>query len=96
MRPRTQFKFRLYVAGDAPNSAQAVYNLSVLCRKYLPSRHKIEFVDVLREPARALADMILMTPTLVKLSPAPVKRIIGNLSQAQPLLQSLGLATEAA
>jgi circadian clock protein KaiB len=91
-----QFKFRLYVAGDAPNSSQAVHNLTALCRKHMPNHYKIEIVDVLQEPRRALADMILMTPTLVKLSPSPVKRIVGNLSQAQPLLQSLGLETEAA
>jgi circadian clock protein KaiB len=96
LRPRAQFKFRLYVAGDAPNSSQAVHNLTALCRKYIPKHFQIEIVDVLREPRRALADMILMTPTLVKLSPAPAKRIVGNLSQEQPVLQSLGLEAEAA
>ena len=96
MSRRTQFKFRLYVAGDAPNSTQAVHNLNALCRKHVPNHYEIEIVDVLREPKRALADMVLMTPTLVKLSPAPMTRIIGNLSQAQPLLQSMGLAAEAA
>jgi circadian clock protein KaiB len=93
---RTQFKFRLYVADHGPNSAQAVNNLIALCRKHLLNRYEIEIVDVLREPKRALADMVLMTPTLVKLSPAPATRIVGNLSQLQPLLQSLGLAAEAA
>jgi circadian clock protein KaiB len=90
------FKFRLYVAGDGPNSSQALHNLTAVCRKHLPNHYKIEIVDVLREPRRALADNVLMTPTLVKLSPAPTKRIVGNLSQLQPLLQSLGLETEAA
>jgi circadian clock protein KaiB len=90
------FKFRLYVAGDAPNSAQARANLDVLCRAYLPDWHDIEIVDVLREPKRALGDRILMTPTLVKLSPSPVQRIVGTLSQTQPVLQALGLETSEA
>jgi circadian clock protein KaiB len=85
------YKFRLYVAGDAQNSAQAVANLNALCRENLPNRHTIEVVDVFQEPNRALADSIFMTPTLVKLGPHPVRRIVGTLSQTQPLLHALGL-----
>jgi circadian clock protein KaiB len=96
MSRRALFKFRLYVAGDAQNSAQAVANLTALCRAHLPDRHDIEVVDVFMEPKRALADGILMTPTLVKLAPAPARRIVGTLSQTQPVLQALGLATVAA
>ena len=96
MSRHIKFKFRLYVAGDAPNSAQARANLTALCRVHLPDRHEIEVVDVLREPKRALADGILMTPTLVKLAPSPVRRIVGTLSQTQPVLQALGLETFAA
>jgi PAS domain-containing protein len=73
-RRAKKFKFRLYVAGDAQNSAQAVTNLTALCRAYLRNRHDIEVVNVFREPKRALADGILMTPTLVKLSPTPAPR----------------------
>jgi circadian clock protein KaiB len=85
------FKFRLFVAGDALNSAQALANLTALCRTHLPDRHVIEVVDVFREPQRALADGIFMTPTLIKLAPSPVRRIVGTLSQTQPVLQALGL-----
>lgn len=89
------FKFRLYVAGDALNSAQARANLSALCRAHLAGRHEIEVVDVFREPKRALADSIFMTPTLVRLAPSPVRRIVGTLSQTQTVLQALGLETVA-
>jgi circadian clock protein KaiB len=88
-----QFKFRLYVAGGTPNSAQASANLKTICRVHLPDRHEIEIVDVFREPKRALADGIFMTPTLVKLSPAPVKTILGTLSQTETVLQALELET---
>ena len=89
------FKFRLYVAGDAQNSAQAVANLTALCRANLPDRHEIEVVDVFREPKRALADAVFMTPTLVKLAPSPVQTIVGTLSQMQTVLQALGLEAAA-
>ena len=90
------FKFRLFVAGGTQNSAQAVANLNAICRAHLPDRHHIEVVDVLREPKRALADGILMTPTLVRLAPFPVERIIGTLSQTQIVLRALGLESLAA
>ena len=93
MSRRVMFKFRLYVAGDAPNSAQAVANLTALCRTYLPDRHEIDIVDVFQEPKRALEDRIFMTPTLVKLAPGPAQRIVGTLGQAQTVLQTLGLET---
>ena len=96
MSRRARFKFRLYVAGDAQNSAQALTNLNAICHTYLPDRHDIEVVDVFREPKRALTDGILMTPTLVKLGPAPVRRIVGTLSQLEPVLHALGLDAVAA
>jgi circadian clock protein KaiB len=85
------YKFRLYVAGDTQNSARAVANLGALCRAQLPDRHDIEIVNVFREPKRALADRVFMTPTLLKLFPLPAQRIVGTLSQTQPLLHALGL-----
>ena len=90
------FRFRLYVAGAAANSMQAVANLTALCRRCLPGRHEIEVVDVFREPRRALTDGIFVTPTLVKLAPVPTRRIIGTLSHTQPVMQALGLEEPAA
>jgi circadian clock protein KaiB len=85
------FKFRLYVAGDAANSVQAIANLNALCREHLPERHEIEIVNIILDPQRALADGVMLTPLLIKLSPAPVRRIIGNLSHLKPTLRALGL-----
>jgi circadian clock protein KaiB len=96
MSRRPLFKFRLYIAGGAQNSAQALANLNALCRAHLPGRHDIEVVDVFREPKRALADGILMTPTLVRLAPSPLRRIVGTLSQTQSVLEALGLDSVAA
>lgn len=86
-----KYKFQLYVAGDTQNSAQAVANLSALCRIHFPDRYGIEVVDVFREPQRALDEGILMTPTLIKIAPAPARRIFGTLSQTRPVLLALGL-----
>ncbi len=83
--------FRLYVAGGAPNSVRALANLYALCRTHFPESHRIEVIDVLLEPLRALGEAILVTPTLVKVSPAPEMQIIGNLSDEEEVLRALGL-----
>ncbi len=87
------YKFRLFVAGDAQNSVEAVANLSAICRQHLTGRHETEIVDVFQHPKRAQAEGIFMTPTLIKLTPPPVRKIIGTLSQTQTVLQALGLKT---
>lgn len=84
-------KLRLYITGNSPHSIQAVSNLNALCRDHLADRHEIEIVDVLIEPQRALSDGILLTPTLVKLSPSPVCKIRGSLSGRETVLQAMGL-----
>jgi circadian clock protein KaiB len=86
-----RLKFRLFVAGDTQNSAEAIANLSTFCKKHLVNRHEIEIVDVLRVPERAMKDSVFMTPTLVKLSPSPVRQIVGTLSDPYILSQVLGL-----
>ena len=85
------YVFRLYYAGGAPNSVRALANLYAICRKHFPESHRIELIDVLKEPLRALADAVLVTPTVVKLSPAPELQIIGNLSEEEEVLRALGL-----
>ena len=83
--------FRLYIAGGAPNSVRALANLYAICHKHFPDSHRIEIIDVLQEPMRALAEAILVTPTLVKVSPAPEQQIIGDLSEEAEVLRALGL-----
>ncbi len=91
MSRRVVHRFRLYVADDALNSARAVSNLTALCREHLAGRHEIDIVDVLQDPGRALADEIYMTPTLVRLAPSPVRKIVGSLTDSRAVLQALGL-----
>ena len=85
------YVFRLYIAGGSPNSVRALANLYAICRKHFPESHRIEVIDVLQEPLRVLADAILVTPTVVKVSPAPEQQIIGNLSEEEEVLRALGL-----
>lgn len=91
MNRRGMFEFRLYVAGNTMNSSQAIANLAALCRSHLPDRHQVEIIDVLKHPKRALEDRVFMTPTLLKLTPDPLCRIVGTLNPMQSVLESLGI-----
>ena len=87
-----EFMFRLYIAGDTQNSMQALVNLTHFCQSYLADIHTIEVLDVFKEPSRALQDSVFMTPTLIKLAPEPIIKIVGTLSQTDILFQTLGLS----
>ncbi|MEO7208287.1 MAG: circadian clock KaiB family protein [Steroidobacteraceae bacterium] len=91
MSRRSMHKFRLYVADDTLNSAQATANLHALCQAHLPNRHEIEIVDVFKEPQRAILEGIRMTPTLLRLAPLPIRRIVGTLIDTPRVLETLGL-----
>ena len=82
---------RLYVAGNAPNSLRATANAKAICNAHFPARYELEIVDLLKFPRRALEDGIIVTPTLLKLLPLPVQRVIGDLSDTSQLLLALGV-----
>ncbi len=81
---------RLYVAGNSPNSTMALSNLKKLQASALNDRLELEIIDVLKSPDRALEDGVLVTPMLVKFSPLPECRILGNLSNTEAVLRALG------
>jgi circadian clock protein KaiB len=83
---------RLYVADSAPNSTRAIANLAAICREHLGDKFELEIIDVLEHPLRALADGILVTPSLTKISPSPLAKIVGNLSDTAGVLRALGRA----
>jgi len=85
---------RLYIVGGAPNSVQAFDNIKVICDEYHRGVYRLEIIDILENPVRAMTDGILVTPTLVKISPAPAAQIIGNLSDRQKVLLALGSKNE--
>lgn len=85
------YVFRLYVVGDAPNSARALVNLALLRERHFPPAHQVEVVDVTIDPLRAQRDGIFMTPMLIKLLPEPACRIAGALSDFDIVLSALGL-----
>ena len=85
------YQFRLFMAGNGPNSKQALSNLRHLCREHLKGRCTIETVDVVKNFDAAVRDNILVTPALVLVAPLPKVIVLGNLSDRQKVLLALRL-----
>lgn len=85
------WELRLYVAGQTPKSLTAFANLKRFCEEHLAAKYTIEVVDLLKNPQLARSDQIVAIPTLVRKLPAPMRKIIGDLSNEEKVLVGLEL-----
>lgn len=83
---------RLYIAGWTPSSVAALYSLKALEAEYLPAGSTVEVIDLIERPEAGVQDNVLAIPTLVKVSPEPMRRIVGNLSDLPKALKILGFS----
>ena len=86
-----RFLLRLFIAGTSSRSQRTITNLRGICAAHLAGRFDLEIVDIYQHPTFAEADQIVAAPTLLKLQPVPVRRIIGDLSDVARVLRGLGL-----
>jgi circadian clock protein KaiB len=86
-----QWDLCVYVTGFSPKGRRAIDNLLRACEEHLPGRYTVEVVDVLKNPSRAAADQILAAPTVVRRLPAPIRKLVGDLSDSDRLLIGLEL-----
>ena len=86
-----RWELRLYVAGETPRSVEALARLQRICEDHVPGHYAIEVVDLLKNPTLAVGDQIIAIPTVVRRLPAPMKRIIGDLSDLDRVIVGLDL-----
>ena len=86
-----KWNLRLYTAGQSPKSLAALDNLKRMCEQHLPGRYSIEVVDLMKNPRLAKDDEIVAIPTLVRKLPAPLRKVIGELSNEERALVGLQL-----
>ena len=86
-----RYVLRLYVTGLTPRSTNALANLQVICEKHLRGRYDLEVIDIYKQPQLASGEQIIATPTLIKQLPAPLRRIVGDLSNEERVLFGLDL-----
>ncbi len=94
MKPRKTYILKLYVAGNTPNSMRALNNLLDILQTEVKGVYALKVIDVLKNPQLDEEDKILATPTLAKILPPPVRRIIGDLSDRERVLIGLDLLYE--
>jgi circadian clock protein KaiB len=86
-----KYELRLYVAGKTVKSVTALSNLKRYCEEYLRGQYVIEVIDLLMQPQLAEGDQIFAIPTLVRKVPAPIRKIIGDLSNEEKVLVGLNI-----
>ena len=84
-------EFKLFVSGMSVKSGHAIENLQKIAEKYLGGNFEIEIIDINRDRHKAAEYQIVAIPTLIRTSPAPVRTILGDLSDTNKVLQALNL-----
>lgn len=91
-QPRAEhYLLRLFVSGSTPRSARAIQNIRALCEERLHGRYDLEVIDIYQHPEHVKPEQIIVTPTLVKKLPLPLRKIIGDLSDKERMLVGLDI-----
>lgn len=91
-----RYQLQLYVTGNTARSARAISNMRTICDEHLPGRYDLKVIDIYQNPQASVDQQIIAAPTLVKLLPAPIRRVIGDMSDAAKVLTTLGLPSAGA
>lgn len=91
MIPSEKYVLRLYVTGLTSRSTRAIKHVREICEQHLAGHYELEVIDVYQTPSRIIEDQVVAIPTLVKCAPAPVRLMVGDMSNRERLLVGLGL-----
>jgi circadian clock protein KaiB len=83
--------FRLYITGASPNSSRAITNFKNICESYLKGQYELNIIDVYQQPQNAKTVDIIALPLLVRKMPLPERRLIGDMSDKEKVVRSLGI-----
>jgi len=86
-----RYVLRLYVTGSTQKSSRAIANIRSLCEEHLQGRYDLEVIDIYQQPVLARGEQIIAAPTLIKKLPAPLRKVVGDLSDADRVLMGLDL-----
>ena len=86
------YQLRLFVTGTSPVSVRAINNLQVILDTHLKDRFELEIIDVHQQPMLVQSDNVTAVPMLIKKFPAPVRRMVGDMSDTAKVLRGLGLS----
>lgn len=89
-----RYLLRLYVTGQTSRSLKSIENLKRLCDKYLKGRFRLEVVDIYQQPALAAEGQIIAAPTVIKMMPPPLRRLVGDFTDQHRVVLGLDLKIE--
>lgn len=89
-----KYLLRLYVTGLTSRSTRAIKHVREICEQHLAGQYELEVIDVYQTPGRIIEDHVVAIPTLVKCAPAPVRLMVGDMSNRERLLVGLGLPVD--
>jgi len=89
---RPKYDLSLYVSGATPRSHRAIKNIKGICEQYLSGRYNLHVIDIFQNPGETAEHNIIAAPTLIKASPPPVRRFIGDLSDTKKVAEGLALS----
>ena len=89
------YVLRLYVTGTTARSERAIANAKQVCDTYLADRYHLDIIDIYQDPGAAREHQIVAAPTLVRVQPKPLRRLIGDLSDQDRVLAGLDLTQPA-
>lgn len=90
-KPPPEYELRLYITGATPNSVKAISNIRNICESYLKDRYRLQIIDVYQDAELAQREQIIALPLLIKKLPLPERKLIGDLSATDKVLNALGV-----
>jgi circadian clock protein KaiB len=86
------YRLRLFVTGATPNSSRAIANIKEICEGHLRGKYELEIIDVYQQPFIAEREQLIALPMLIKHSPSPKRRLIGDMSDTEKVLRGLNVS----
>ena len=87
----THLVLKLFVSGASPNSLKAITNLKEILEANMKGRYSLQIIDVYKDESVAIKEQVVALPMLIRKSPLPERRLIGDMSETEKVLSGLGI-----
>ena len=88
---RPKYILRLFVSGILQNSVRAIKNINQICEQHLKGNYELEIIDIYQQPDLAISEQIIVIPVMIIKYPLPERRLIGDLSNVEKVLEILNI-----
>ena len=86
---RRKYILQLFVSGILHNSVRAIKNIKQICEEHLKDNYELEIIDIYQHPDLAIIEQIIVIPVMIIKYPLPERRLIGDLSDVEKVLEAL-------